>query len=329
MTNKQIISTLKKAKNIAIFAHRDPDPDSCGAMFGLRDFCRKIGVNADVFIKKEADRYLNHIFPLDEGREDFKAERFDLIVFVDIHSILRIDEVFCEQLFLAEAQEKKFLIIDHHIVAENEQFSFKNFKIENIAASSQLIIGLFKEEGLMPTKEAATYLYSGIMGDTDRFLHNNLNKQVFEDAAYLLDCGADVQHVYDFMYRYKTKNNLRMNKFFLDNIKFFDNDRVGYLIVSEKDRKNFKMDIEDVKFFADQIVTIKGVELSFLCYERDDCKGEYKVSMRSVGNLSLIDFSAKMGGGGHPNAAGFQLSNTSKKKIDKMVKDWAKEIFNA
>lgn len=326
MTNNQIISALKKARNVAIFAHRDPDPDACGSMFGLREFCRAIGKDAEIFVKKTKEKYLDYIFPLHEAREDFVAENFDLIVLVDIHTIDRIDKIFQEQLFKAQENGKKFLIIDHHIITENDKIPSKSYKVDLVASSSQMIIDLYNEAEIRASEMAATYIYAGIMGDTDRFLHTNLDKNVFECAMYLLDCGAKVQMVYDYMYRFKTKTNLIMNKFYINNLKLIDNDSVGYLIVSKKDRNKLGMDLEDVKFFSNEIVTIQGVKLSFLCYEKDD--GIYKVSLRSQADIYLVDFAAKMGGGGHPNAAGFQIEDVSKKKLEKMIQSWAKEILN-
>ncbi len=327
MSNKEIISIINNAQNIAIFSHKDPDPDALGSLFGVKAFCQTMGKNADIFVKHATDRYLDYIFPVSDAREDFLSKNFDLIIFVDMHTVARIDEVFHKELFLAEAQDKNFLVIDHHTVSENEELISSNVKLDIVPSCSQLVLGLFKEVGAKPDEFTASYLYAGLMGDTNRFLHSNVDRSVFEDALFLFDCGARIQRVYDFMYRYKTKNNLRMNKFFLDHLQFIENDKVGYLVVSEKDRKHFDMDIEDVKFYADQIIAIKDVELSFLCYEREN--GEYKISMRSVGELNLIDFSAKMGGGGHPNAAGFQVLKTTKKKIEKEIKSWAKELLNA
>lgn len=326
ITNKQIVLKLKKAKNIAIFSHRDPDPDACGSMFGLREFCFAIGQkNVDVFVSDSRDKYLEFIFPFDQAKSNFSADFYDLIVLLDLHDISRIDIAFQNELYRAKELGTSFVVVDHHHVSQTENFNFKNFRIKQVAACSQMIIDLYKEVELKPTKNAATYIYAGIMGDTDRFLHPNLSKDVFENAIYLQENGAKIQEVYDYLYRYKTKNNLAMNKFFLNNLKFLDNDRVGYLLVSAKDRKKFKMGIEDVKFFANEMVTIKGVELSFLCYEKDN--GEYKISLRSMEGVDLIDFSTKMGGGGHPNAAGFQVCGT-KKKIEKLISVWAKEILN-
>lgn len=326
MTNKQIIAKLKKAKNIAIFAHRDPDPDACGAMFGLSEFCRAIGKEADVFVKKTKEKYLDYIFPLSEAKEDFVAENFDTIVLLDLHEIARVDKIFHQELYRAKELGKNFMIIDHHLVSKSENFDFKNFRIKDVASCSQMLVDLYKEEEIVPTKDASTYIYAGIMGDTDRFLHNNLTKEVFESAIYLQENGADIQHVYDYLYRYKTKNKIKMNKYFLDNLKFLNDESVGYIVVSEKDRKKIGVDREDVKSFSNEMITIKGIKLSFLCYEREN--NEFKISMRSLGDLNLVDFAMSKGGGGHKNSSGFQISNTNKKKIEKLIPIWVKEILN-
>ena len=66
MTYKKVVERIKKAKKIAIFSHRDPDPDACGSMFGLCEFCRAIGKeDVTVFVKEIKGKYLNYIFPLE------------------------------------------------------------------------------------------------------------------------------------------------------------------------------------------------------------------------------------------------------------------------
>ncbi len=320
MNKSEIIKKIKSAKKIAIFAHRDPDPDACGSMFGLRAFCRELGKDAVVFAKKTKPKYLHHIFPLDEAREDFLSSDFDLVIFTDIHTINRTEKIFQNELNKA----KNIVILDHHLINEAEGVASKNYWIEDWASCSQMIIELFNQEKLKPSSECATYIYAGLMGDTDRFLHTNLNKKVFEYAIFLQDCGAKIQHVYNYLYRYITQDQIRINKYFLNNLKFVQNGKIGYVIFTQKDMQKFGFDMDDVKSFSNEITTIKDVEVSFFCYERE--KGIFKISMRSCGK-DVAEIAQSKGGGGHKCAAGFEIK-CRPNEVEKYIPVWAKEIFN-
>ena len=239
-----------------------------------------------------------------------------------MHEIKRAELVFQEELKKA----KDVLIIDHHLISKEEDFSYKHYRIEDLASCSQMMVDLYKDAEIKPSAKAATYIYAGIMGDTDRFLHSNLSKVVFEKAMFLLECGADVQNVYDYLYRFKTQTQLKVNKFFLNNIQFIENGKVAYFLVSEKDKNKLNADREYIKAFASEMIKIKGVKLSFLCYEFTG--GHYKVSLRSVGDLDTRILANKMNGGGHLNSSGFDVYNTNKKKIKKMIPAWTKELLN-
>ena len=293
-------------------------------MFGLREFCCAIGQNnVDVFAMKSAEKkYLDYIFPLDEVKENFVASDYDLVVLVDIHRTDRVEEMFKTEL----AKCENVLVIDHHIIDEKENFTFKNYRDEIVASCSQMMIDLYKAAEITPTADAATYIYAGLMGDTDRFLHSNVDKKVFECAIYLLEAGAKIQHVYNYLYSFKTHKQLELNKFFLKNLRFIADGRCGFIVISEKDKKWLGISEDDIKSFSNEIVRIKDVDLSFLCYEKR--KGTFKVSLRSLGDINLVNFSVKMGGGGHVNASGFDISGMTAKKIKKSIPFWAEEILN-
>jgi len=322
MTNEMVVEKIKSSKNIALFAHRGPDPDACGSLFGLRNLCQNLGKNADVFVVRKPEGYLNHIFPLNETKENFSPENYDLVIIVDCHVLNLIDPQFQDGI----VESNNVLIIDHHFVGEHEQeFLFKHdYLVQTEASCSQLILDLFRTINQKPTPVVAKYLYAGLIGDTSRFLHSNLSRRVFEDAICLQDCGADIQLVYDYMFRYRTKEQIRVNKFFLDNLKFAEDGRVGYVIFSEKDIRKIGVDIEDIKHFCNEIVKIKDVEASFLCIEKS--KGHYKFSLRSVGDVEVLSFCNKMGGGGHPAASGFDI-DISTRQVKREIPKWAKEIL--
>ena len=165
ITNKQIVQKIQKAKNIAIFGHVDPDVDACGSTFGFRDFCRNLGKNADIFCEHYGE-FVESLFPVEELKSVFFAKDYDLVVLMDMHVEKRIDACFLEEF----RKCKNVMVIDHHVLDETEVVPTKDFRIVHKASASQMVLDLYREIGQKPSLKTATYLYTGLVGDTERFM---------------------------------------------------------------------------------------------------------------------------------------------------------------
>ncbi|MBR1890221.1 MAG: bifunctional oligoribonuclease/PAP phosphatase NrnA [Clostridia bacterium] len=320
ITTKKALAIIKKSKNIAIFAHKEPDPDACGSMFGLRDFCQKIGKNADVIMEEAPAAFMQNVFPCKEAVKTFSPEKYDLVVMTDLHDATRLNSSFVEKV----QNFKNILIFDHHEVGANEKLITDNCIIKTVAAASMLIVDLFEEAKVEPSKDGATYLYAGIMGDTDRFLHTNLTEKVFENAIYLMKKGADIQKVYDSFYRNVSLKSIAVRKLLYRKMTYLRRGAGVYAIFTNRDIKRLGADIDDIKQYSNTMIRIEGVRVSFLIYQMPT--GEFKVSMRTT-DLDLVPFAQKMGGGGHKCASAF-TTDLSDVEIKKKITSWCREILN-
>lgn len=322
MTTNSLLNKLKEAKKVAIFAHRNPDPDAYGSMFAMKEICQQIGVFADVFAMKNQDGYLNGIFPLESLKTDFNHENYDLVVMVDLHLIGRLSPEFISEV----SKSENIVIVDHHIIYEGDVVPTKNTLIKpEYSATCEILTEILEECDLQITPKIATYLYTGLMGDTDRFLHNNLSQHVFETALLLFQKKAEIQHIYDYLYRYKTQEQLALNKQLLECLSYVEQGRACYAVFTLKDMKRLHADQEDVKVYTNELVKIKGVEISFLCIEYED---HFKISLRSNNCINTLKLSTKMGGGGHVQASAFEIKCSKKELIKKFLPFWAREILN-
>lgn len=322
LTSKQIVQEIKSAKNIAIFAHKNPDPDAYGSMFGMREICNALGKNTDIFAVKNRDGYLDYLFPLKDIKTDFFAKNYDLVFLLDMHLTSRAENIFQDEIL----KSKNIIIIDHHNVAENDIFPTQKFLIKHdYAANCEILTEIVVKESIDVSQKLATYLYIGLMGDTNRFLNSNTSHHVFETALFLMKKKADIQRVYDFLYRYRTKEEIEVNKFLLDNLCYECNGKAVYSIFTLKDIKKLNADQEDIKTFSNDLIIIKDVELSFMCMEYS--KNYYKISIRSQKDINTLSVAEKQGGGGHKNASGFEIF-TTKLGLKRKIKEWAKELLH-
>lgn len=324
---KQITDKINKAKNIALFAHNNPDADAYGSMFAMQEYCKGLNKNVEVFAIKNPPCFLDEIFPLVELCSNFSAKNFDLIICLDMHTIARLSKQFLDEFKLA----KNVIVIDHHKIAENDDCFCKNIFLQpEKAATCEIIADMFCRLNVKISPKIATYLWAGIMGDTDRFLHDNLNADLLRSAANLLDMGADAQLVYDSFYRNTTLKEQQIWNAYLKKMKFYESGKVAAVIFTLKDAKKLGIDINDVKKFANEIVRFKGVEDSILVMEY--AKNDFKVSLRADGNKihnadNALRLSQRHGGGGHLRASGFELQ-CSLREMKKKVVQFAKELVS-
>lgn len=319
-TCKQLIQKIKSAKNIAIFAHRDPDPDACGASLALRDFCRELGKNAESFCEHYSE-YVENIFPMKEFKSKFLAKDYDLVAFVDMHTENRLEPGFVEEI----KKCKNVIVIDHHVLTEMEVVPTKIFRIVKKASASQLVLDLFREVDKAPALETATYLYAGLVGDTDRFLYLATEGDVFSDAKYLLECGVDFVDVYNKMFRTISHKEIILSKYLYSNIKYLADGKIVYIIFGKKTLNKLGATVDDVKIFSNSLLNIKGAKWSLLIYETE--KNNFRFSMRSVPEINLVPLANSMNGGGHKNASAFS-TNIKKCQIKNAIKSWSNGVLN-
>lgn len=313
-------SNIKKkiceAKQIAIFGHLNPDLDCFGAMFGAKYLCESLGTKCDMFSNFSDDLFLLNIFPKKVFKEKFIKENYDLILIVDCNLLDRIDDAYRENL-----KGKKLLIIDHHkqnIIEDNADFYIEPQK----CSASMVVFELLEKLKIKLSAEYATYIFAGLVGDTGRFLHTNTDADTFICASKLINAGADIQKVYDVIYRSLTMDQAKLRDFMFTKLQN-NGKNICYLVVSIKDLDRLRAKVEDVKMFVDELNKIKDYDVVMIAYETKP--NEFKVSLRSKNGVDVFGVANRYGGGGHKMAAGFSISG-DKKKVGKKLKAICEEF---
>ncbi len=316
MNSKEVKDIICSAKKVAIFGHMNPDLDCFGAMFGAKFLCKKLNCEAHLFSDVRDDSFLLKIFDKSVIEKNFVQDDFDLVILVDLNDFSRIAPIFRDKV----KNCPNILVIDHHGQSVIEK-GCKFYIHSEISAASLIFVDLIFEFGFVPTKQVATYLFAGIVGDTGRFLHTNTDTHTLLRAVDLMNLGVDIQKVYDVVYRSKTLSQIAVQRFLLDNMNIV-NGNLCYIVISNSDLQKLKASVEDIKLFMDDLNQIGEFKAVMVAYELDE--KEYKVSCRSKYGFSVAEIAVKHGGGGHKMAAGFDLQGT-KQEVMKKLKEICEE----
>lgn len=306
-----ILKAVEDANRIAIAGHLRPDGDCVGSCNALLHYLR------ENYKEKEIDAYLEYIpasFHVLEGAEDILTEydytrNYDLFIALDSGSLDRLGPA--EEFF---QQATQTICIDHHI--SNTNFADANHVVPDASSTCEVLFDLFEEEKI--SKLVAQSLYLGIAHDTGVFKHSNTKKHTMMVAGSLIEIGGPYSKLIDETFYQRTYDQTQMlGRCLLESILVLD----GKIIVSATTKK--MMDFycatpADLDGIIDQLRVTKGVEVAIFIYEIDSLN--FKVSMRSNGEVNVSQIATFFGGGGHIKAAGCTMSGTMHDVVNNLTK---------
>lgn len=315
---------VKESDQVLIMGHRSPDMDSVGASIGVLKIALANEVDGYVVldendidtgvqrlvesIKDDGQLWSHFIDP--ESALDI-VTKDTLLVIVDTHKpSITIEEKLVHR-------TEHVVIIDHHRRGEEFINNPTLVYMEPYASSTaELVTELleYQPSKLSLNMLESTALLAGIIVDTKSFTLRT-GSRTFDAASYLRSKGADTVLVQKFLKEdldiYVKRSRLIENtKIYRDNIAIsVGNSREAYgpVVIAQA---------------ADTLLTMTGIEASFVISERKD--GRIGISARSLGKVNVQIIMEKMNGGGHLTNAATQLDGMS--VIE--VYEWLKEIID-
>ena len=302
---------ITDARQIYIMGHANPDMDAVGASIGLCCVARKRGKKAQIVLGeghnaamplldrvRELPEYTGVFIP---GGEAFlKVQPGDLLIVVDTN---RPDLVESPQLLEAC---NRVAVIDHHRRAATYiENAALNFHEPYASSASELVTELLQylvePSDLLRAESEA--LLAGMVLDTKNFIMRT-GARTFEAAAFLRRAGADTYEVQ----------------------KLFQNDldemvsRYGIIRRAEMYRDNIAVactgdsgvDRVTAAQAADELLTLKGVQASFVIYALGN---GVSMSARSLGDINVQVILEALGGGGNSTTAGGHVENATVESV--------------
>lgn len=327
VNSNQLCALAANAGNVLIMAHKNPDYDAIGACVGAARLalCARgdrdpsdvrivTDLRGDSFaicreqldgLSMYDDMFVDSITGLDMVRAD------TLLVMVDVNNINIVESPDIAR------NVANIAIIDHHRQFEVFEFAPVLSYIHTTASSaSELITEMLEQspyaEELL--KEEATLLLSGIMLDTKNFTHST-GAQTFSAVHYLYERGAHTNVTRSFFY--DSPQELRTSGLFGANATVYRR----RIAITWIDSKNMGDDHTNPRIAAskaaDKLLAVRGIDASFALIKIDNT---VSISARSGDRINVQLIMEKLGGGGHFDMAGAQISGTNLKQACEQLK---------
>ena len=309
---KQVFKIIKKYNTIVIARHIGADPDALGSQFALKDIILKLFPEKKVYaVGNPASRF--KFFGNNEKLDNIDTTK-GLLIVLDTPDIKRIDGVSLDNF-------EYVIKIDHHPIID--KYADIELIDENACSTSQLILEFVFNNKIAINKEIGEKLYLGIVGDTDRFLHDYTSTKTFYLVNKLLEeTKIDFTSLYKFLYQ-RPISEIRFEGYIYQNLTLTENG-VAYIKITDKKLKEFGVDsaaagnmINNLKFVNEIIVWV---------FLTEDIKSNLiRANIRSVGPY-INEIATKFGGGGHKYASGVKLKTWE--DSDKLINDLDELVKN-
>lgn len=321
---KSVIETTQK-KKVALLMHKNADADCIGAALSMSLLLEKLGFECKIISSNGYNsnfKWMPNIDKVIIFESIFKNTLIDyineceLVFCLDFSQTSRIDSNIVGLL-----DNKTICIIDHHL----DQPDFIGTKIlnSNAASTCEIIYELLNlKYSEYINEDIAKCLYSGILSDTGHFVTQNMSYRVHEIVADLMK-KFDLSVFLINKYLFGSNRFARMR--FLGHVlsrclRIIPDYRIAYITLSQEDTNKFYLKPGETDGIVNYALSIENIEVAALLNQKND--GVY-ISLRSIGDFSVSDFSKKyFNGGGHKNAAG----GFSKKSLDETLNDFIKYI---
>jgi len=312
---KKIQSLIDSYNKITIISHLNPDADTIGTALGIYGLLKNSGKDVEV-VNQSFNLPINLDFlPYFSKIKNKINYNNSLIISCDAGSIDRLG---------FNLEGRTILNIDHH--KSNTNFGLINVVKANYVSASVVAYELFKDNYVI-TKDVATCFYTGLVSDTQYFSTCNVSKDAFNMASEIMSYGVDISTVVKNLNQRRSLASLRILSSTLNTLELDEDGALALMFSSKNKMLEAGADLLDTVGIIDYGISLVTVDIAVILIELE---GMVRVSLRSK-NIDVSELAIHFGGGGHYNAAGFEVSDITIEELTKMIKKEIKErgLLNA
>ena len=305
---RKVLDTIKEYDRIIIFRHFRPDGDAVGSTRGLQRILQLSFPQKTVVLQNcDTSDYMSFLGEEEALADDaFYADALGIVV--DTATSARISN---QKFSLCQ----KVIKIDHHIPVED--YGDINWVEEERSSSCELIAAFYYEmrDELKIDREAATYLYAGLVTDSGRFRFRSVSGETMRLAGMLLDLGVDTDTLYAHLYM-KDLEEFKFHGYILNHINISENG-VAHVYVDRSTMAEYGLTFEEASACVSYLDSIKN-SLIWIAFIDADNSDDIRVRLRSR-FITVNRLAEKYEGGGHACASGATVH--SRAQMEELIRE--------
>ena len=214
------------------------------------------------------------------------------LILVDVRSSARIGH-FAD---ILDAPDLEVHIYDHHPADEHTIRGQVEY-IREVGATTTIMSQLFIEKGIVPTADEATMMMLGLYEDTGHLLFSGTTPADFRAAAFLLEHGAQLNTVADFLVRELSSEQIDLLNALL---KACHKKTINGIDVTIS-YASIDYYVGDISTLVHKLKDIENLDVLIVAVRMDD--RIFLIGRSRVPEFHVGEFLREFGGGGHAFAA--------------------------
>ena len=292
-TLQRAAEEIRRRRRFVIASHVRPDGDAIGSQLAMAYALRGLGKEARI-VNRDPPPLPLLSFP---GVADIEiAERIDdtgdAVIVMESGDLSRTGVAGLDAGFVIN--------IDHHV--GNTMYGAVNWFDVSAAACGEMVFDLVRELRVPLTYEIAVHVYVAILTDTGSFHHSNISPRTFDTCRQCVEAGVNPQAVARAVFDSNSLGRLKLFGAVLSGMQLDAAGQVATLTVDEQLLADCGATYEDTDGLINLPLTVKGVQA--VIFFKKIGPDDWRISLRSKGNIDVNAVAKQFGGGGHKNASG-------------------------
>jgi phosphoesterase RecJ-like protein len=306
----EAVSFIRSHESFVVLGHKEPDGDCVASQIAAATLIRALGKEATLHSVGPFDRPEIAAFEPDfSATVPMERRSSTAVVILDCSTPDRTGPVGATVVGLP------CLVIDHH--SAGERYGDARMVDSSAPSTTILVLDLFEAMGVTPDTDTARLILFGLCTDTGFFRHLGTGSaDTYRAIARLVERGTSTADVYMMVYGRRELASRKLLGQMLQRAESHWSDQLilTWQMIADREQLAAHQRGEDDLYRLLQ--TVKGNVVVALI--KEEWKGAFSVGLRSTAAVNVGAIAASFGGGGHRQAAGFDIQG-SLESVKKLV----------
>lgn len=305
---EQIRTIVDAAQHIVVVQADNPDADSLGSSLALEQILSNLGKKVSLYCGVDMPSYLHYASGWDRVSKEL-PQNFDVSIIVDA-STRTLFEILDKNQQLNWLATKPCIVLDHHSTVDNQiDFAATMIIDSEVASTGEVIYHLAKQLAWPIDTTSGETIMVSILGDTQGLTNDLARASTYVVMSELLDLGVsrveleekrrESSKMHQDIFRYKAKLIARTE--------FYNDGKLAIVSVPYDEIISYSPLYNPAPLVQGDMLQTSGVGVAIVLKVYPDkvtgavrCNNGYGIG---------ADLATHLGGGGHPYASGFKITD--------------------
>lgn len=296
---QQVVDEIRTRRRFVVTSHARPDGDAVGSSLAMAYALRHMGKDVRVVSRDPVPPQLESM----PGVEDILVtdrvdDPGDAVIVMECGDLGRTG---------VSGLERGFVInIDHH--PGNAMYGALNWFDVSAAACGEMVFDLVRALDVPLSAEIATHVYVAVLTDTGSFHYSNITARTFEICRACTEAGVNPAAIARAVYDSNRIGRLKLFRAVLNSMQLDATERIATLAATRQMAAETGATYEDTEGLVNFPLSAK--EVLTVVFFKENGTDDWRVSLRSKGDIDVNAVAKEFGGGGHKNASGCSVRGT-------------------